>query len=93
MLQVSVDTVPVMGKLSLTGRSHVDVTMDVTQIQGTVSMVSPVYKDNLHTMPGQDRPVELVMWTVFGQTLSIFHTYKGNISIFCCKIIVQDKIL
>ena len=50
-----------MGNLNLTGRSHVDVTKDVTQTQGTVSMVAPVYKDNLQSMPGQDRLVELVM--------------------------------
>ena len=53
-----------MRKLILTGRSHVIVTMDVTQTQGTVSMVAPVYKDYLQTIPGQDRPVELVMWAI-----------------------------
>ena len=50
-----------MRKLNLTGRSHVDVTMDVTQTQGNVSMVAPVYKDNQQSMPGQDSPVGLVM--------------------------------
>ena len=60
VLQVSVGIELVMGKLNLTGRSHVDATMDVTQTQGNVSMVAPVYKDNLQSMPGQDRPVELV---------------------------------
>ena len=50
-----------MRNVTLSGRSHVGVTMDVTQTQGNVSMVAPVYKDNLHSIPGQDRLVELVM--------------------------------
>ena len=50
-----------MVKHTLPGHSYVDVTMDVTQTQGNVSMVGPVYKDNLQSIPGQDRPVGLVM--------------------------------
>ena len=59
--QVYVGTEPTMGNPNLTGRFHVVVTMDVTQTQGTVSMVAPVNKDNLQSMSGQDRLVELVM--------------------------------
>ena len=53
-----------MRKLSLPGRSHVVVTKDVTQTQGNVSIVAPVYKDNLQSMTGQDRLVGLVKWPI-----------------------------
>ena len=68
---MSVGTEPTLGKLNLPGRSHVVVTKDVIQTQGNVSMVAPVYKDNLQSMTGQDRLVELVMWAILNTILSV----------------------